>query len=651
MADSMSSASTNRGSIAVGVGLGILGLLLFAGLVIYFFADRLLRPVLETRLGAAIGQDVTIEGPLNVDWALPAPMIRAQALRADNDPQSQYPNMLEIDHLDFRISLWSLIGGRVDVPELHIEGMRLVLETWEDGESNFAFGDDDENGDPDRQAIPEFDVLSIAGSTILYRNVPRELELQLTLDTAIGEDDEDIMVVAGDGMLAGEAFIIQAQGASLDVLRDTEQPYPFELEVHRGATLLYANGVFTDPLALSGFDGTLHMEGNDLSEIYYLTTIPMPPTPPYRLTGRLTREPGMWHYFDVNGMVGSSDLHGFVLFDTAAEPNYLRGDIYSNAMDLRDLGGLIGFDMEDAEPEAPPGYDFVIPDVPIDLERLHAANMDLRLRAVQLYAPNLPFDSLDVRFDLQGGLLRLDPATVGIAGGTASGVITMDGRHEIPVVTADLFLRRIGLDQFVQDTQFEDLSAGLVGGRVQLQGHGGSLAAVLGSANGRLTLAMGGGQVSRLLIALAGLDIAEVIPLLLGEDETVDVRCAIGDFALQDGMLYSDTFVFDTEMSLLEGAAVVDLRYETIQGELEVHPKEFSPVASPVPLYITGTLSDPDVGLEPTGLVVRGAGALALGTLLTPLAALLPFIQPGIGEDADCRALIDYARQRDAVPQ
>jgi hypothetical protein len=59
---------------------------------------------------------------------------------------------------------------------------------------------------------------------------------------------------------------------------------------------------------------------------------------------------------------------------------------------------------------------------------------------------------------------------------------------------------------------------------------------------------------------------------------------------------------------------------------------------------IKGTLSKPQVGVDPSQAIARGAAAAVLGVLLTPLAALLPMIDLGLGKDSPCHELIREAQ-------
>jgi hypothetical protein len=58
------------------------------------------------------------------------------------------------------------------------------------------------------------------------------------------------------------------------------------------------------------------------------------------------------------------------------------------------------------------------------------------------------------------------------------------------------------------------------------------------------------------------------------------------------------------------------------------------------PLNVTGTFKDPSFTPDVKALAARGGAAVLLGTLLTPLAALIPLIEWGPGKDSDCSGLI-----------
>ena len=62
------------------------------------------------------------------------------------------------------------------------------------------------------------------------------------------------------------------------------------------------------------------------------------------------------------------------------------------------------------------------------------------------------------------------------------------------------------------------------------------------------------------------------------------------------------------------------------------------------PLYVRGTLKDPDVGVQKGPLLMRGAGMVTLAVVAAPAAALLALTAPSHNPDAGentCRAVLD----------
>jgi hypothetical protein len=57
------------------------------------------------------------------------------------------------------------------------------------------------------------------------------------------------------------------------------------------------------------------------------------------------------------------------------------------------------------------------------------------------------------------------------------------------------------------------------------------------------------------------------------------------------------------------------------------------------PLHVRGSFKDINVLPDVASLGLRAGAATVLATVATPIAALLAFIEPGSGEDANCSQL------------
>ncbi|MDF3023399.1 MAG: AsmA family protein [Alphaproteobacteria bacterium] len=150
---------------------------------------------------------------------------------------------------------------------------------------------------------------------------------------------------------------------------------------------------------------------------------------------------------------------------------------------------------------------------------------------------------------------------------------------------------------------------------------------------------MSGGKISLKLVEAIDLDIAELAPLMLGEDKTTDIRCGVGDFAVRKGVLDSRVFVLDTTDTSIKGDAKINMNTEKIDVEIDAKPKDVSFFSIQSKIKVTGKMSDPTIMIDPMSTFLRGASAVLLGAIAPP-AALLPFIEVGLGKDNDCSKLI-----------
>ena len=82
----------------------------------------------------------------------------------------------------------------------------------------------------------------------------------------------------------------------------------------------------------------------------------------------------------------------------------------------------------------------------------------------------------------------------------------------------------------------------------------------------------------------------------------------------------------------------INLDSEALHLALRGDPKKLRLTRVRAPITIKGTLDHPSIGVDPGKLAEQGAVAVALGTLLTPLASILAFVDPGLAKNKDCAA-------------
>jgi uncharacterized protein involved in outer membrane biogenesis len=133
-------------------------------------------------------------------------------------------------------------------------------------------------------------------------------------------------------------------------------------------------------------------------------------------------------------------------------------------------------------------------------------------------------------------------------------------------------------------------------------------------------------------------------------EQKTAIRCSVMDFQAQQGVLAEKTFFIDTTDVLISGRGDINLQSEKLQLELKGDPKHarFSRLRSPI--TVGGTLALPAIGVDVKKLAAQAGIAAALGTLLTPVAAVIAFVDPGLAKNIDCAAALNQATEPIASP-
>jgi uncharacterized protein involved in outer membrane biogenesis len=159
---------------------------------------------------------------------------------------------------------------------------------------------------------------------------------------------------------------------------------------------------------------------------------------------------------------------------------------------------------------------------------------------------------------------------------------------------------------------------------------------MMGQGNGEAKLILlGGGNLSALLVDISGLQFGNALLSSLGVPNRADIQCFVTDMPLHQGIASTKVLLLDTTEGRITGRGDIDFRDQSLDYSLTTRSKHFSIGSLPGPVNITGPLGDPSIRPS-TETVARAGAAVGLGILLTPLGALLPTIQFGVGNDNAC---------------
>lgn len=156
-------------------------------------------------------------------------------------------------------------------------------------------------------------------------------------------------------------------------------------------------------------------------------------------------------------------------------------------------------------------------------------NAHIALRSDNVLAPDRPLRDVLLTFDLVDRRLTLSPLKFGLRGGTVLGEIVIHGEAKPVRSEINAAFSQLDLAQLVGGKEDDAPITGQIYGRMRLTLLGNTVRRGMGNANGRLAMAMTGGEIDALAVEAAGLDIGQAL-LALCDDERFPIRCMAMEF-------------------------------------------------------------------------------------------------------------------------
>jgi uncharacterized protein involved in outer membrane biogenesis len=565
--------------------------------------------------------------------------------------------MADVGRIAIQIRLIPLLTGHVDLRLLEFDRPRAELYRDAQGRANWDLSPGNKSKEPLR--LPPIRNFIINDGRIHIRDAKRRLTFEGTLNASeqLGARIRGFEML-GRGTLNAQPFNLSVTGGPLLNI-DRAKPYPFDAVIRAGETYVTARGAVPKPFDLGEFHMATTARGPDLADLYYITGFALPNTPPYRLHGRLSRDVNVWRIDGFSGTVGSSDLSGRLLARTGGERPYLRANLFTRSLDFADLGALFGGAPKVGKVASPTqvatarvmqAQQRLLPDATLKTERIRSLDADVTYKAISIRNTPFKLRSGSTRVRLNDGLLRADPLEFELPQGRVAGEIQLDARKATPVTDLDLRLSNARLEQLAPVRMQGNVPfTGAFVGRAKLSGRGDSVHKAFASANGELSLVAPNGEIRQAFAELMGVDVVKGLGLLLSHNQkTTPIRCGVAHFRAVNGVFKADDIVFDTGPVLVTGSGTVDMSTERLDLTAQGHPKKFRLMRVMLPVTAKGTLLSPKLGVKPGAAIAQGGLAVALASFLSPIAAVLPFIDPGLAKDANCAALIGEAKAQGA---
>ncbi|MGA7587823.1 MAG: AsmA family protein [Rouxiella badensis] len=668
---------------------GLVVILVFAIIIFVALFDwNRLKPTINQKVSAELNRPFAIQGDLGVDWSrhkeeggwrawVPWPHIHAEDIVLGNpaDVPSDKP-MVHLQRVDASLAPLALLDKEVLIPRIWLKQPDASLIRLADGKNNWTFNlansdNKDPNQPPSAWSFNMNDIVFDRGQIDFkdatlkadFRAVVDPLGKPLPYDEVTGKKsakdskDEDKLYTPDyvfgwkvDGKYKGESLAGSGKIGGMLALQDSDARFPLQADVRSGNTRVVVAGTLTDPMNLGALDLRLKFSGQTLSDLYGLTGVLLPQTPPYETDGHLIahlhdKNGAKFEYQGFNGKIGDSDIHGSLTYVASKPRPNLNGELTSNQLRFADLAPLIGADSNSdkakrGETTRQPS-DKVLPVEKFDTKSWRVMDADVKFSARRIErGSSLPLSNLSTHLKLNDGDLLLDPLRFGLAGGNLNSTVRLEGDKTPMQGRVDIHARGLQLKELVPNVQSMKKSLGQLNGDAKLTGTGNSVAALLGTSNGEMKLLINDGVISRGLMEIAGLNVGNyVVAKLFGDDE-VAINCAAADVNIKSGLARPNLLVFDTENAVINVSGTTNFATERLDLSIDPESKGLRVLTLRSPLYVRGTFKNPDAGVKPGPLIARGAAAVALGAIVAPAAALLALISPSDNESNQCSTIL-----------
>ncbi len=673
-------------------GIFLLLVVVIVVLIATFDWNRL-KPTINQKVSAELNRPFAIRGDLGVAWVrnreepgwrswVPWPQVHADDVMLGNPPSIPDVTMVHLQRVEATIAPLALLHQQIYLPWIKMQKPDARLVQTADKKNNWTFDlassqNSDANAAPSAWSFRLDNILFDQGQ-VRYRDAVNKADVTVTINP-LGKPVPYAQVAGGDDQQKGAGDFVfgwQANGTynnqKLDgdgkiggmlSLRSKTTPFPLQVDVRNGTTRVRIDGTLQDPLNLGGLDVRLRFAGDTLANLYGLTGVLLPDTPPYETDGHLIArfneaKGPLFRYEKFNGHIGDSDIHGSLTYRQGKPRPTLTGELTSNQLRMEDLGPLIGVNSgkgsektqqakaQRGEASSQPA-DRVLPHDKFDTKSWDVMDADVKFSGKRIeHSSKLPLSDLYTHLQLKNGDLLLDPLRFGMAGGSINSTIHLEGDHSPMRGRADLHARKLRLRQLFPDVTAMQNSLGQLNGDASLSGTGNSVADLLGTSNGELKLLMNDGLISRSLMEIAGLNVGNyVVGKLFGDDE-VKINCAATDMNIRQGLATPKLFLLDTENAVINVSGNVNFANERMDLSINPESKGIRIITLRSPLYVRGTFKNPDAGVKAGPLIARGAAAVALGAVVAPAAALIALISPSDTDDNQCSNVLQQMKNQ-----
>lgn len=538
-----------------------------------------------------------------------------------NIPGGTKPQMATLGSLSGEVELWPLLHGTIIARSVRVEKADILLEkvneqpNWRNGPK---LPDKPGGG---RSGFPTVLDAVLDGAVTFRTTEGHSLVARLDgvkLETAAADQPARI---TGPGSYRRAPLVLDMKLGSYDQLHDPATPFPTDITMTSGGTVLHFVGTMTKPLEVDGADGRLSLIAPTPGALEKIAGIDPKPAPKLRLEGAFQHDTPLWKLQQAKGALGDAALEDGTLqvregsTTPPKTPDKIDLDLRFDTVDVDRLMAAFkgGADAKGDSDSSGGGF---VPDAEPNPE----ITAKLQAAAVTYEKTRIIKPTLSVT--VAPKLVKLDDLSFGALGGE----VRVDGR-----IKAEPDGKTGAVSATVSGTGLEvsALSQVLGAGHLPLAGKadvhavvdgvGSTAAAALKDGRASIVATMQGGSVSARMVELASTDVSG---FLRSSRAMVGLDCLLATAEMRGGVVTIGPVRLRSAEGTIVARGQVNPFRQTLDVVVASEAKTTGALALDVPVRVSGSFDDPSI--EPAG---PAAGRSTLSSALAVAGPLRAYAQ------------------------
>ncbi|MEO1706861.1 MAG: AsmA family protein [Pseudomonadota bacterium] len=587
---------------------------------------------IEKQASAKLGRPVTFGDDISIRL-IPTTAFKVTQLQIDNPDGFASPYLARVERADIGVKLFPLFSREVEITRFVLTEPTINLEKKKNGAVNWDFvgenaprTDDNAAGDGDSIKDIRLGDVRIVDGAATYK------------DAAAGQSfamkDIDVGVTLkslNTPLTAQGTLIFQDTPAKLDLVMTTPGDYLRQAKTDMKFSLDLGDTAMGGDLDVTPSDksvalaGTVNFDAPNLSQFAALMGTPLPDAPGFdrfSVNGTLAGAPDDLRLTGAKITFDEIKAAGDLRLKTGGARPKATGTLTTEALDLR--------------PYMPPpattqsGFPAWSEEA-MDFTSLRTIDADLNVSAKTVYLNNMQFGESRMTVVIDNGRMTADIPELAMYNGNGSGRLVVNARGRAPSFAGNFKMKKVDAEPFSADVLNTRNILGLGGFTFNFSASGASQAAIMRTLDGKggfdvIDGALKGINLAKLARTAAsfqqGIDPAAVtsaIATVQGTDEATDFSTFLSNFTMDNGVVTAPTVDLVSPVMQMKGSGTINLPQQTLDLRL-------TPAASlnsdgsggggiSVPVRITGTFSQPKVGVDIAALLKGQAGQQLRGVI------------------------------------